>query len=167
MIDPTESYRRALDELSEPGPEPGSSDEQAAIERFKDFFSVLSADNVQAKIRAVYADRVFFNDTLSEVRTIDQLERHLVKSAKATVSTVVEVTDVAAADGNYYFRWVMDIEFRKLRKGTVTRSIGISHIRFNRAGKVVLHQDYWDATAGLFEHVPLIGGLLRYVKGKL
>jgi hypothetical protein len=32
---------------------------------------------------------------------------------------------------------------------------------------VVLHQDYWDSAAGLFEHVPVVGRLIRTVKSRL
>lgn len=46
-------------------------------------------------------------------------------------------------------------------------TIGMSHLRFDGAGKVVLHQDFWDSTRGIFEHVPLIGNGIRAVKKRL
>ncbi|MDZ7644911.1 MAG: hypothetical protein U5K76_12275 [Woeseiaceae bacterium] len=30
-----------------------------------------------------------------------------------------------------------------------------------RDGRVALHQDFWDAAGGLYEHVPMLGGLIR------
>lgn len=47
------------------------------------------------------------------------------------------------------------------------RSVGMSHIRFDADGKVILHQDFWDSTGGLFEHVPGLGWMLRSVKSRL
>ncbi|MCM2289488.1 MAG: nuclear transport factor 2 family protein [Sulfuritalea sp.] len=38
---------------------------------------------------------------------------------------------------------------------------GATHLRFNAAGKVVLHRDYWDAAEELYAKLPLLGGLMR------
>ena len=43
----------------------------------------------------------------------------------------------------------------------------MSHIRFGADGKVVLHQDFWDSSGGLFEHVPGLGWMLRKAKARL
>jgi hypothetical protein len=32
---------------------------------------------------------------------------------------------------------------------------------------VLLHQDYWDSTAGLFQHVPALGTGIRAIKARL
>jgi hypothetical protein len=51
--------------------------------------------------------------------------------------------------------------------GETVQSIGMSHIRFNSAGQVVLHQDYWDSGSNLFEHIPVVGWLIRRIKARL
>lgn len=163
------SYQNVLLELAARGAgvEPGSPEERKGIERFKDLFSDLSEENVRAKVRDVYAKDVYFNDTLKEVRGIDALEIYLLESAKAVESCRVEVNDVSVNGGNYYFRWVMDIRFKMFKRGKTTRSIGMSHIRFDPSGRIVMHQDYWDSTQGFFEHIPLIGYLIRKIKRRL
>jgi hypothetical protein len=143
---------------------PGSTEEKEGIERFKGLFSDLSAENVRSKIRDVYAEDVYFNDTLKEIRGIAALEQYLVESADAVESCSASVGDVAVNNGNYYFRWTMDIRFKRFKKGRLTHSIGMSHIRFNKDGKIRLHQDYWDSAAGLFQHLPLVGYLIRKIK---
>jgi len=42
-----------------------------------------------------------------------------------------------------------------------------SHIRFNAAGQVVFHQDYCDSGGNLFEHIPVVGWLIRRIKARL
>ena len=61
----------------------------------------------------------------------------------------------------------MDFEAPKLRKGEVIRTIGMTQIRFNAEGKVVLHQDYWDSAAGFFEHLPVTNQMINTVKKRL
>ena len=61
----------------------------------------------------------------------------------------------------------MTLRFKNLQRGKDTTSIGMSHIRFNSEGQVVLHQDFWDSSAGLFEHMPALGWMIRAVKRRL
>lgn len=43
----------------------------------------------------------------------------------------------------------------------------MTHLRFDREGKVVLHKDFWDAGGGFFEHLPVLGRAMRWVKSRL
>ena len=45
--------------------------------------------------------------------------------------------------------------------------MGISRIRINPTGQVILHQDYWDSGGNLFEHIPVVGWLIRRIKARL
>jgi hypothetical protein len=38
---------------------------------------------------------------------------------------------------------------------------GASHLRFDAAGRVVEHRDYWDAAGELYARLPLIGAPMR------
>jgi hypothetical protein len=41
---------------------------------------------------------------------------------------------------------------------------GGTHLHFDAAGRVVLHRDYWDAAEELYEKLPLLGTLMRWLK---
>lgn len=41
---------------------------------------------------------------------------------------------------------------------------GASHLRFNQAGKVVDHRDYWDAAEEMWQHLPLIGKPVAWLR---
>jgi hypothetical protein len=41
---------------------------------------------------------------------------------------------------------------------------GGTHLVFNDEGLVTLHRDYWDAAEELYEKLPLVGGLMRWLK---
>lgn len=161
-------YLSRLEELSKlPTVAPGSEHEAAAVERFKDFFSVLSEENVKSKIDRVYAADAYLNDTLKESEGVEQIREYFIESARAVHECRVDVADWTRSDGDYYFRWIMTIRFKRFGGGRETRSIGVSHVRFDAEGRVALHQDYWDAASGLFEHIPLVGGLIRLIKRRL
>ena len=167
---PSAAYRaayEATDYKKAGGLAPGGAEEKKAVERFKDFFGNLSEQNVRAKVRDVYAADVYFNDTLKEISGVDALEAYLLRTAENVESCTVDIQDVASHGGDYYFRWTMYIKFKKFKKGQVQPSIGMTHIRFNKEGRISFHQDYWDAASNLFEKVPLVGGLIRSIKKRL
>jgi hypothetical protein len=145
---------------------PGSAEEKAAIDRCIDFFSNWNKENVLAKTRHLYAENAYCFDTFKEVNGVDAIEAYLLRFFNNVESISIEVTDVAVSGGNYYFRHIADIKYKTLKRGQVLRSYAITHIRFDERGKVVLHHDYWDSASGVFEHIPLLGGLIRYIKGR-
>jgi limonene-1,2-epoxide hydrolase len=147
--------------------EPGSAAEQAALARFSDLVAEMSAERTSAMVPEVYADKVYFNDTLKEVQGAPALAAYFRRSLGGADQVHAQIVDVARSGTDYYVRWEMTIRFRKLADNEPTYSTGVSHLRFDGDGRIVFHQDYWDATAGFFQHVPVVGRLIGWVKGRL
>ena len=146
---------------------PGSDEERQALDRFADFVANMTPSTMRKKVQQVYAADAYFNDTLKELVGAAAIEEYMVHSMEATESVRAVVDDISLSGSDYYVRWTMDIRFKNYNDGEVARSVGISHLRFNGDGKVVLHRDYWDAAGGLYEHLPVVGGLIRWIKGRL
>lgn len=149
-------------------PAAGSDAEKLALERFARFFSSFEPDRIERLLPDTYASDVWFNDTLKTIAGAHALAHYLAESAAAVEACKVSIEDTTrTAQGEYLVRWRMMIRFRKLRRGVDTWTVGISHLRFDAEGRVVYHQDYWNAADGLYEHVPLLGGLIRAIKRRL
>ena len=164
------SYREALqstESAARGAPAPGSEGEREAIERFKAFFGSFDPDRIAATIGDVYAKDVHFDDNLKEVRGLDDLREYLVETARSVESCTVEVLDVARSGDEFYLRWEMEIRSRKLRRGRPLLSYGVTHLRYDADGRIILHRDFWDAAGGLFEHLPVIGMIIRKIKARL
>lgn len=142
-----------------------ASEEKQAIVRFKAFFKYVTPDSVREQTSGLYAEDAFFNDTLKTVRGRRAIEEYFTKTAAHVDLFQTEVVEVARSGDNYYVRWIMDVRFRGSKK--TIRTIGVTQLRFDPAGRIVLHQDFWDSTAGFFEHLPVLGPLIRGVKSML
>jgi steroid delta-isomerase len=60
---------------------------------------------------------------------------------------------------------VWEFSFRMKRFSSQPQCIrGATHVRFDTAGAVVEHRDYWDAAEELYEKLPLLGSLMRWLK---
>ncbi len=170
VVDPMKWHADTLaetDPKTSGAPAPGSAAEKEAVARFTAFFGSLEEAGVKARIREVYAPDVRFNDTLKSIRGVEALEHYLVETARNVVSCKVAIEEVISTSEGVYVRWKMDILFKKFRKGEVQSSIGMTHLRFDKEGRVAYHQDYWDSGANLFEKVPVLGAGIRAVKRRL
>lgn len=169
-VDPMAWHAESL-KATEPAaagsPASGSAAEKAAVEKFRAFFGDLREDMIKKEIRSVYAPEIRFNDTLKSIKGVDPLEHYLVETARNVESCKVEIEEVLTSSAGVYVRWRMGIRFKKFRKGTTQESIGMTHLRFDKEGRVVYHQDYWDSGANLFEKIPVLGSGIRAVKRRL
>ena len=129
--------------------------------------SDLKQPNFKQGLEQVYAEELYFNDTLHSYTTRDELVEYLVATAERVESTVVEVQDIVTAGNDYYLRWLMTIEFEVSGQKKISKSIGMTHIRLNQQGQVVLHQDYWDNVQGLYRHIPFVGYVISKVQARL
>ena len=146
---------------------PGSDEERQALDRFADFVANMTSSTMREKVRQVYAVDAYFNDTLKELVGARAIEEYMAHSMEATESARAVVDDISSSDGNYYVRWTMNIRFKNYNDSEDACSVGISHLRFNSDGKIALHRDYWDAAGGLYEYLPVVGGLIRWIRSRL
>jgi len=161
-------YLQALDAVRRRHGNPlaaGSAAEHEALDHFRAFFATFSPDKVDRLLEATYAEDVWFNDTLKTVEGRAALAPYLRESAEAVEVCRVEVHEICGnRDGDYYARWSMMIRFRRFHRGRDTHSVGMSHLRFDEAGRVVLHQDFWNAADALYQYVPVLGAGIRAIK---
>ena len=78
-----------------------------------------------------------------------------------------EVLSVQEKGNDVFVRWTMHTEFTVMGQSCTIQSIGMSHLRFNSEGKIILHQDYWDSMQGFYQHLPIIGSVLLWIKNGL
>jgi hypothetical protein len=59
------------------------------------------------------------------------------------------------------------MHFRRKGGSSASQIHGSTHLRFAADGRVGLHRDYWDPARELYEAVPLLGALMRWLRRKL
>jgi hypothetical protein len=133
------------------------------VASFVNLFDQFSPPTVGEAARALYSEGAYFNDGFVELNGIEAIVAYLEESAGLATGVSVEVEDQVVRDGEVYVRWVM-------RFATRSRTFvapGMSHLRFDRDGRIAYHRDYWDASAALAELVPLVAPALRAVRSRL
>lgn len=134
---------------------------------FINLYNQLKEVSVDEQISRTYAEKIFFSDTVVTIHDRQSLLRYLKQTQDNVDSIKFEALDVVENGKDSYVRWLMQTRFKIMGKSLDIESIGMSHLRFNEDDKIILHQDYWDSMQGFYQHIPIIGGLLRWIKSDL
>jgi hypothetical protein len=166
--DPVTAFNQAMAAtVSVQGPPRGSASEKAAISRFEQFLGHLNEKTARDETEKVYAPDAFLNDTLKTLHGSAAIRDYFIKTAQGLESMTVTFDDVAVSGRNYYFRWTMDTRMKHLAKGKTVRTIGVTLVRFDPQGRVLIHQDFWDSAQGVWDHVPVLGTVIRWIQSKI
>ena len=161
------TYDDAL-KLTDPGQ--NSSITQAPrlhVEVFTELICQMQAHSIRKRVENTYGENAYFNDTLRELQGAEAIGKYLEKSLSATNGVYTSVEDVAISGIDYYYRWKMEIRFRSLNNGRAGHSRGMSQIRYDETGRIVLHRDFWDAATGFFSYLPIFRNAIPWIKGRL
>jgi steroid Delta-isomerase len=116
-----------------------------------------------ARLGNYYAPDVRFKDPFNEVQGLAAVQAVFEHMFCALVEPRFVVTNTITQGDQCFLSW--DFIFRFKRFSTAVQTVrGASHLRFDSAsGLVSLHRDYWDAAEELYEKLPLVGALMRWL----
>ncbi|AGL86857.1 MULTISPECIES: nuclear transport factor 2 family protein [Pseudomonas] len=136
------------------------------LQRFARDFASLDKHNLQ-RLDQLYSEDIQFTDPLHEVNGLPRL-RHYFAELYANVSELrFDFHGIdTCGEGQGYLRWTMSYRHPRLRAGQLVRVAGCSHLHW-RDDKVYRHRDYFDAGALLYEHLPVLGTVIAWLKRRL
>jgi hypothetical protein len=161
------SYEHALERTAGravelPGGDAGA---RAALSRAEALFSDMKPETVRERTLATYAEDAYLNDNLVALEGAQSIAGYFARTVANVSAIEVAFLDVSHSGPEYYARWRMTVTSDRLDGGAPVVSHGVTHFRFDADGRILVHKDFWDAGTGLYEHVPVLGLLLRAVRG--
>ena len=160
--------QKQMEKAAASGSVAGGAEEEASLERFKGFLKGIGdARFIKQNTLKVYAADAFLDDTLVVHHGAAAIEDYFVKTAGNMTSCQVTIDDVAKSGSDYYVRWTMVFAAPAMSGGQPVHSVGVSQVRFNREGRVVFHQDFWDSGKNFFAHLPVAGGVIGFIRKRL
>jgi hypothetical protein len=142
--------------------QPGSEKERVAIELFSYLLANFTEDTIKRYVHDVYAPNAYYRDSFTAKQGVENIETYFIEGTRTMDELAFDLQDVAVHDGNYYFRWITQFS-QKGKKDDVIHLPGVSHVRFDKEGRIIFHQDFWDAGV-IYERLPIIGFFIRWLK---
>ena len=134
-----------------------------AIQRLVDFFEHLQPQDLQ-RLHEFYASDARFKDPFNEVQGLHAIERVFAHMYEALDQPHFVVTERIVQGSQCFLVWEFRFRFKRFDTQTWQTVRGGTHLQLDPQGRVSLHRDYWDAAEELYEKLPLVGGLMRWLK---
>jgi len=139
--------------------------DDARLQRVVAFYESLQPGTV-AQVAEIYSEGAGFKDPFNDVRghgSIQRIFEHMFRQVDQPRFSV----GAAALEGDTAFlEWTMGFRARGGR-GPERFIRGCTMLRFDDAGRVCWHRDYWDAAEELYETLPILGALMRTLRRRL
>lgn len=135
---------------------------EAHIARIVALFEGLKREDV-ARIAEVYTPDARFKDPFNEVQGTAAIQRIFEHMFVALDGPRFVIRERIVQGQQCFLTW--DFLFRMKRFDRREQCIrGGSHLVLAEDGRIALHRDYWDAAEELYEKLPVLGGLMRWLK---
>ena len=133
------------------------------LQQLIDFYETINPQSVRVRLGQIYARDAHFKDPFNDVRGIEPIAA-IFTHMFAQVDAPRFVIKTRVLEGSQAFiTW--DFLFAIKRMPNVPQCVrGATHIGFDADGAVELHRDYWDVAEELYEKLPLLGPLMRWLK---
>jgi limonene-1,2-epoxide hydrolase len=134
-----------------------------AVDRIVDAFQTLTPAGVET-LDAIYAPTARFKDPFNDVQGVAEIQRIFRHMYVSLENPRFIVTGRIVQGAQCFLTWEFRFGFRRFKQGEAQCILGGSHLVLNDEGRITLHRDYWDAAEELYEKLPVVGSLMRWLK---
>ena len=135
------------------------------IDNFIAFYQELNRESVR-NLGQIYHEHIQFDDPVGSHAGLATVKNYFDNLLTNTLGCRFDILNVVKEDAQAFIVWRMKYEHTKLKGGKTLIVEGTSYIKI-QDDKVIYQRDYFDLGAMLYEHIPLIGRIIRWLKNGL
>ena len=140
-----------------------AADPRAAVDRLCTYFEAIAPDNLD-RLAEHYTADARFKDPFNEVRGVAAIRAIFAHMFVSLDGPHFVVTERVVDGGQAFLAWEFRFRFKRFDTQTAQVIRGGSHLRLAPDGRVSDHRDYWDAAEELYEKLPGVGAVMRWLK---
>jgi hypothetical protein len=137
---------------------------ESKIEGFIDAYQKLNRDNLFL-LNDIYHPEIQFSDPLHQVNGLDNLTTYFAHLYQNVSSIGFKIDEYDESNNKGFLYWTMTYTHNSLNKGKPISVKGHSRLTFE-GPRVIFHQDYLDTNEMIFQHVPVLGKFIKFIKRK-
>ncbi|MBC7680738.1 MAG: nuclear transport factor 2 family protein [Ferruginibacter sp.] len=129
------------------------------------FFETLTPQSV-ARCADFYAPQARFKDPFKDVQGVPAIQAIYAHMFTGLYAPRFVVIARVVSGHQCFLTWDFHFRFKNFDTGTPQTIHGGSHLHLDTDGRITLHRDYWDAAEELYEKLPVVSSLMRWLKRK-
>lgn len=139
------------------------------IDDFTTYYRNFSQHSLD-ELAGFYDPVIVFADPIHQITGLDNVERYFAAMCDNLSDCRFEFIGETIDDKSAWFKWVMYYQHPRLKNGAPLQLTGASYIQFSETDhgfRITHHEDFYDVGAMLYEHVPVLGTGIRWIKRQL
>ncbi|MBX2808820.1 MAG: nuclear transport factor 2 family protein [Cellvibrionaceae bacterium] len=137
---------------------------QTLIRRLKTYYEHFGSES-SAALSALYAEDITFIDPLHRIEGLNALSEYFEHMSQGLLMCRFEFIGETYGQQDIWLKWIMHYRHRRIKQGQALSIQGASHLIVG--DKISFHQDFYDLGAMLYEHLPVLGSGVRWLKQRL
>lgn len=127
-------------------------------------YQSLDRDNLH-QLKEVYSQQVEFVDAVHKMQGLEEVNQyfeHLYQNMKYCRFIIENIIE---QNGEACLVWRMEYAHHKINSGKMITVDGSSFLKFS--DKIYFHRDYVDMGQMLYEHLPVVGRVIKGIKKRV
>lgn len=116
-------------------------------------------------LESIYHDRVQFKDPVHTIDGLKDMSSYFKNSAKNLTYCEFKFIEEIIDTNSAHITWDMYFRHPKINHSKLVKVRGMSFIKFD--DKIYYHEDVYDLGAMIYEHIPVIGKMMQWVKSRM
>jgi len=135
----------------------------ARVARVVQFFEQMSSADLP-RIGEYYVVDARFKDPFNDVQGVPAITAVFEHMYRALDAPRFVVTESIAAGDQCFLTWDFLFRFKRFAPAIDQVVHGATHLHLAADGRIARHRDYWDVAEELYEKLPAVGSLMRWLK---
>lgn len=137
------------------------------LEQLQNFYADMHTNDFSA-IDTLYHRDIVFKDAVQKVEGCDALKAYFTHGLGKAEQCLFNFEQVSQTGNNAFLVWEMRLKHPSIGGGKEIIVPGATWVQFDDdTGLINLHRDFCDLGAMVYEHLPVIGFLVRKVRQHL
>jgi steroid delta-isomerase len=145
-----------------PAPDVTPRTDDPRVQRIVACFEALSPADLP-RLGEIYAADARFKDPFNEVQGTAAIAAIFEHMFRTLDEPRFVIHDVIVQGRQCFLSWDFLFRMKRWRQDSLCVR-GASHLVLDDAGRISMHRDYWDAAEELYEKLPAVGTLMRWLK---
>lgn len=127
------------------------------------FFESLTPQSV-SELKDQYSATARFKDPFNDVVGVPAIEKIFAHMFVSLDRPHFVITGQVVDGDQAFLTWEFRFRFKRFDAHTNQVVLGTSHLVLDAQQRICMHRDYWDVAEELYEKLPWLGGLMRWLK---
>jgi hypothetical protein len=139
------------------------------VNDFKLYYSDFSSQDMGGLCN-FYDETLVFSDPIHQINQLSNVKNYFVSMCDNLTECRFEFVGETIDADSAWFKWVMHYRHPRLKSNAPLRLTGATYIKFvdTPSGyRITSHEDFYDMGSMLYEHTPVLGGCVRWLKQQL